>query len=266
MTNNAHGQRDRASSDTQRQADRHGGVRRAARGLAGLSARLPLRDDPRRRPPGVGDTTKGPGVAAAPLSTASGSRLTDEEALERTQAIPRGRARMCETQEFAFASAAGAARMRAIRPLADMTTSLQSRTMIQWPRGVEAGVVQGIPCRHLRRRGQPCGEVASDHEQGPGDHRLDLLVSSGTRLPLCRSRTGAARTAAGTVRLRGGSGEKLRFFHTVDPAITRKRDIEDDRSEESGEAEASRRSNRLGAATASTTSPLGRVTSSPTAL
>ncbi len=37
---------------------------------------------------------------------------------------------------------------------------------------------------------------------------------------------GADRGRASTIRIRGGLGEHLRFFHTVDPVISRKRDIE----------------------------------------
>ena len=67
------------------------------------------------------------------------------------------------------------------------------------------------------------------------------------------------------VRLLGGTPEQLRFFHTVDPAITRKRSIDGPRDQVRRPTCGSRRSSRSGSRCRCTTSRPAPATSSPTA-
>jgi DNA repair photolyase len=150
--------------------------------------------------------------------------LCDTEALARAQAYLYGYA--ISTQEFAFCQASSGRRaMRAIRTSARQSVQ-NVRNIIAWPgepsrewcAGFLAGIFdaegsysQGI----LRISNTDEGIVARIH--------LSLRMLRFT-FTLARIERPPSRTIQ-VVRLLGGLREHLRFFHSVDPAITRKRDI-----------------------------------------
>jgi DNA repair photolyase len=151
--------------------------------------------------------------------------LTDREALERAQQYLLGFA--VPTQNIVFQeAAAGARRVDAIRTRARHHVELFQK-IVGWPPEPSsewrAGFIAGI----------------FDAE---GSYSRGILRMSNTN-PLivrfmenCLTQLGFSfatefRAAEGlkpikVVRVRGGLKEHLRFFHAVDPAITRKRDIE----------------------------------------
>lgn len=148
--------------------------------------------------------------------------LADNEALVRAWEYLRGFG--TETQEFAFAPAAGARRaMMAIRTSTAAGVRAISE-LIRWPilpseswrKGFLAGIfdAEGSCSRGVWR-------VAST------DPEMIEQVASSLKDLGFRTAMDLTRNANGLcyVRLVGGLQERLRFFQQVDPAITRKRDI-----------------------------------------
>ena len=101
------------------------------------------------------------------------------------------------------------------------------RARSRWPRAPTDAVAQGLPRRHLRRRGLVRGERTPDLQHRSGDHRLDARMprpasgstpsSSDRREPNgCDASASAAASRAAAV------------LPLTDPAITRKRTIEGD--------------------------------------
>ncbi|MGH2677920.1 MAG: intein-containing Rv2578c family radical SAM protein [Actinomycetota bacterium] len=149
--------------------------------------------------------------------------LTDLEALRRARryladaAVP--------TDEFLFQQAAGAGRtMNAIRTsvrtrieMIREVVSWPKRRSADWSKGFLAGIfdAEGSYSRGILRISNTSldilGEVASALDRLGFTPRVEV---TGKPNGLC------------TVRVLGGVREALRFFHTTDPAITRKRSIE----------------------------------------
>jgi DNA repair photolyase len=150
--------------------------------------------------------------------------LADEEALQRTQDYLRRWE--IDTQQFVFQRAAAGCRpMQAIRTHARPKVE-QIRSLIAWPtapsREWSAGFLAGIYDAEgsyndgiLRISNTDSEIIASIARCLRGfDFRLVVEhVHHETRKPI------------DNVRLLGGLREHLRFFHSVDPAIVRKRDI-----------------------------------------
>lgn len=151
--------------------------------------------------------------------------LADQEGLDRTRTYLDSWA--LDTQEFQFAVAiAGRRPIRAIRTSARQAVA-DIRELIDWPRHPSrswaAGFLAGI----------------FDAE---GSYSAGILRISNTDLEIvswirhCLDEFGFSyvvehtkpdqRKPVDVVRVTGGLKEHLRFFHAVDPAISRKRDIE----------------------------------------
>ena len=148
--------------------------------------------------------------------------LADFEGLRRTRAFLA--ATGVETDEFVFAAAAGEHReIRAIRTQARDRVD-QIRGLVRWPwspslawsKGFLAGIfdAEGGHNRGVLRIFNT-DEAILDRTIGClRDLGFDTTVEDLGLPNGCKS-----------VRIRGGLRERLRFFHTVDPAITRKRSI-----------------------------------------
>ena len=151
--------------------------------------------------------------------------LCDDEALQRARLYLRNRE--IETQQFLFQTAAGERRgMRAIRTHAQSQIE-PVRQLIAWPvqptTGWRAGFLAGM----------------FDAEGSYSDGILRIGNTDGLIvewLSLCLRDSGfdfaveqvkpAKRCPVTVLRLRGGLPEHLRFFHSVQPAISRKCDLE----------------------------------------
>jgi DNA repair photolyase len=148
--------------------------------------------------------------------------LADLEGLRRSQEFLA--AAGVETDEFTFAAAAGTHReVRAIRTQArDRVDHI--RDLVRWPwspsaewsKGFLAGIfdAEGGCQRGILRIWNTDEAILGRAIACLRDLGFDTVVED-PGLP----------NGAKTVRIRGGLGERLRFFHTVDPAIRRKRSI-----------------------------------------
>ena len=116
--------------------------------------------------------------------------------------------------------------MRAIRNAASRERRPRPRTRSpgrgtrrpSWRKGFLAGIFDAegsCSARHLR---------ISEH--GRGDHRMDAPNACERFGFDSSSRTTTGRTGCAACACAAALPEQLRFFHTVDPAITRKRSIE----------------------------------------
>ena len=148
--------------------------------------------------------------------------LCDLEALER------GRRwlsyRYIETRQFAFAAAAGRP-MQAIRT--NTASNLRAiRELIAWPdspaRGWQAGFLAGI---FDAEGSYSCGILRIANTDPQIIWRLCAALKELDFRFVVEHRTPEQAKPIDYVRLLGGLREHLRFFHTVDPAITRKRDV-----------------------------------------
>jgi DNA repair photolyase len=147
--------------------------------------------------------------------------LTDDEALARTQRFL-DEALGIRARESAFASL-GRRSMRAL--VAGGHDNVAAITeMIEWPRGVRPEWCKGFLAGVFDAEGSH-SEVIRISNTDPAI--IDWICWSMRALGFS-VRVEDPRRANGmrVVRLLGGLREKLRFFHTVDPAITRKREIE----------------------------------------
>jgi DNA repair photolyase len=148
--------------------------------------------------------------------------LCDLEALERAKTwLSYG---YIETTQFAFASGS-------VRPMQAIRASSRDkvgriRELIAWPdappRAWQAGFLAGI----FDAEGSYSGGVLRiSNTDGEIIRRLcDALRAFDFRFVI-EHYAGETRKPIDYVRIVGGLREHLRFFHTVDPAITRKRDI-----------------------------------------
>ncbi|HEY7996620.1 MAG TPA: radical SAM protein, partial [Steroidobacteraceae bacterium] len=148
--------------------------------------------------------------------------LCDLEALERAKTwLSYG---YIETTQFAFASGS-------VRPMQAIRASSRDkvgriRELIAWPdappRAWQAGFLAGI----FDAEGSYSGGVLriSNTDAEIIGRLCDALRAFGFRFVVEHSKTERVKPVD-YVRIVGGLREHLRFFHTVDPAITRKRDI-----------------------------------------
>jgi DNA repair photolyase len=149
--------------------------------------------------------------------------LVDLEPLQRTREFLR---RLdVETDEFAFAAGGGG-----VRPITAIRTQRRTsvsaiRALIEWPRhpsedwckGFLAGIfdAEGSYSRGILRICNTDAEIIEHIRQGLGRLGLPSVLED-------RVRPNGLRV----VRVPGGLRTHLRFFHSVDPATTRKRTID----------------------------------------
>lgn len=149
--------------------------------------------------------------------------LVDLEALRRSREYLGGF--QVTTQEFLFQAAAGAGRaMRAIRTSTAANVDA-IRGLCDWPHAPSADWTKGFLA----------GIFDAEGHYGGGSLRIsntDLEILGHTASALDRLGFDSRLEVTGkpnglcTVRLLGGIREALRFFHTTNPAISRKRSIE----------------------------------------
>jgi DNA repair photolyase len=145
--------------------------------------------------------------------------LADIEALRRGQEYLTGLD--VSTQEFAFAAYAG-------RPMQAIRTSARDkvdtvRQLILWPKRPSVDWMKGFLAGIFDAEGHH-GQVVRITNGDP--EIIDWITYCLLRLEFAHVVEKARPNGVVNVRLSGGLAEKLRFFHTVDPAITRKRSIE----------------------------------------
>jgi DNA repair photolyase len=146
--------------------------------------------------------------------------LTDEEALERTRRYLEDELGV-RARESAFASL-GRRSMRAITAGGHDNVAAITE-MIQWPRGVRPEWCKGFLAGIFDAEGGHVDVIRITNKDPEIIHWICWsLRALGFRYVV----EAAGADGCRNVRLLGGLREKLRFFHTVDPAITRKRDIE----------------------------------------
>jgi DNA repair photolyase len=146
--------------------------------------------------------------------------LTHDEALQRTR-VYLEESLGVRARESAFASL-GRRSMRAIVAGGHQNVAAIA-DMIEWPRGVRPEWCKGFLAGIFDAEGSHSEVVRITNKDA---QIIDWITWSlralGFRFVVEPVRPNGCRA----VRLLGGLHEKLRFFHTVDPAITRKRDIE----------------------------------------
>jgi DNA repair photolyase/intein/homing endonuclease len=146
--------------------------------------------------------------------------LTDQEALHRAKKYLQEELGVV-TQEAMFASL-GRRSMRQIRTATRENVEAIAG-IIEWPRGVRPEWCKGFLAGIFDAEGHH-GQVIRicNTDARIIDWICWSLRTLGFRFTVESERPNGCRH----VRLRGGLREKLRFFQTVDPAITRKREIE----------------------------------------
>jgi DNA repair photolyase len=146
--------------------------------------------------------------------------LTDQEALHRAKRYLQEEIGVV-TQEAAFVSL-GRRSMRQIRTCTRENVAAIAG-IIEWPRGVRTEWCKGFLAGIFDAAGHH-GQVVRICNSDPQiiDWICWSLRTLGFRFTVESERPNGCRH----VRLLGGLREKLRFFQTVDPAITRKREIE----------------------------------------
>jgi DNA repair photolyase len=151
--------------------------------------------------------------------------LIDEEPLERVQRYLRELE--IETRTFAFAAASGTrAAMHAIRTSAGWAVE-RIRELCLWPEDPHRDWSKGFLAGIFDAEGSYSGGILrfSNTDAEIVSQIWNALVRFGFDGVVEREPRGHGHPAA-NVRVRGGLKEHLRFFHTVDPAISRKLDIE----------------------------------------
>jgi DNA repair photolyase len=149
--------------------------------------------------------------------------LTDIEALQRTREYLLGVDVATDEFQFANAGATGTAKpMAAIRTQARDSVN-RVREVIAWPRFAEDDWCKGFLAGIFDAEGSHSGCIRIANTDSA---IIDWITWCLRRLGFeyvieIRNRGNQLRN----VRLRGGFRENVRFFHTVDPAITRKRTI-----------------------------------------
>ena len=147
--------------------------------------------------------------------------LIDDEALDRTQEYLALEG--VGTDRFAFAQATGSRRaIDAIRTSAREQVE-RIRSLIEWPGAPSEAWRKGFLAGVFDAEGSANGVVRIANT----DPEMIARTSD------CLRRLGFDAVVEGSpdhklryVRLRGGACDALRFMHTVDPAISRKRDLE----------------------------------------
>ena len=147
--------------------------------------------------------------------------LTDDEALARTK-LYLDEALGIRARESAFASL-GCRSMRALTAGGRENVAAITE-MIEWPRGVRPEWCKGFLAGIF--------DAEDSHSAVVRISNTDPLIIDWTCWSLrtlgfqFRVENPSRANGLRVVRILGGLREKLRFFHTVDPAITRKREIE----------------------------------------
>ncbi len=150
--------------------------------------------------------------------------LCDEQALERTREYLRHY--QIETRQFVFAAArAGRRLVNGIRTHARLHVD-EVRKLIAWPdeptgkwhAGFLAGIfdAEGSYCGGVLRISNTSGEIIAWISRSLRELQFRFVVEHIDR---------TVTRPIDVVRVIGGLVEHLRFFHSVDPAISRKRDI-----------------------------------------
>ena len=185
-----------AAPDDEQRAAGHRPLRRPAAADRGLQARLPVRPDPRRRPP-AGVRVPAPDGRIARRHTASGSRSTDFEALRRAQHVPRG-VRRRDPRVRLRGGGRRPPRDRGRSAPARGRRSRRSRELIRVPVRADQGLAQGLPRRDLRRRGlvRPAGaaDLATPTASSSTGRRSRSTCSGST--PSSRTTTGRTSCAS----------------------------------------------------------------------
>lgn len=150
--------------------------------------------------------------------------LSDEEALERASRYLLDLE--VATRSFVFhLAAAGGKSMQAIRTSACRSVELV-KDLIAWPESTSEEWAQGFLAGIFDAEGSYAGgtlRIANTDDETI-DRTQASLEALGFATVLEERLENRARPLK-SVRIGGGLGEHLRFFHTVDPAIGRKRDI-----------------------------------------
>lgn len=150
--------------------------------------------------------------------------LCDDEALRRTEGYLRNW--QIETRRLVFQKAVGMRRaLNAIRTSSRINL-YEIRELIDWPRLPSKEWAAGFLAGIFDAEGSFSGSILRISNTDPeiiGWIRR-CLDTFGFRYAVERTKLDHAKPVD-VVRLKGGLREQLRFFHTVDPAITRKRDI-----------------------------------------
>jgi DNA repair photolyase len=149
--------------------------------------------------------------------------LVDLEGLVRTQGFLGDLGVF--TREFIFQEAVGARKaMHAIRN--SSTTGVEAiNEIVKWPLSVSAAWCEGFLAGIFDAEGSYSRGILRICNTDEPMIRWVTACLRRIRFPYDIEAT-CGRNGLAAVRLRGGLREHLRFFHTVDPAITRKRTIE----------------------------------------
>jgi DNA repair photolyase len=150
--------------------------------------------------------------------------LCDDQALERTSEYLQDWE--IETRPFVFqAAAAGRREMRAVRTHSRLNVE-SIRKIIDWPAEPEPGWSAGFVAGLFDAAGSYSQGVLRISNTDPEiiGWATRSLAALGFRFSLEDKKRAAGKPVT-VVRLDGGLREHLRFFHTTDPCITRKRDI-----------------------------------------
>jgi DNA repair photolyase len=199
----------------------------------GSFAAVPMRDQDYREGYLRG-LIRGDGLLASYRYTRSGRAQGDQHqfrlALCDEEALRRARQYLIErqvaTQEFLFQEAAAGRRaMRAIRTHA-ISSVERVRRLVAWPIAPSRSWYSGFLAGMFDAEGCYSQGVLriSNTDQQIIDRIGDALREWQFRFVVEHTRRDAAKPVA-VVRVVGGLREHLRFFHSVEPAITRKREI-----------------------------------------
>ncbi len=132
-----------------------------------------------------------------------------------------------QTREFQFAAAVG--NRRSLQAIAAYSRTKFERiiTLITWPAYASDSWHKGFLAGVFDAEGScSCGVLRIANTD---DEMIRRIVESMNRLRfdvVVETQRSERERPVRCVRILGGLRERLRFFHTVDPAITRKRDIE----------------------------------------
>jgi DNA repair photolyase len=147
--------------------------------------------------------------------------LTDLEPLGRARRYLV--ARDLRTDVFAFSAASGAHRaMTGVRTQTRGNVAA-IREFVRWPRRPEIDWVKGFLAGIFDAEGSHSGSLRICNED---PEIIDWITYGLRRLGIPHVVEPTRSNGLVLVRVSGGLRERLRFFHTVDPAITRKRSIE----------------------------------------
>jgi DNA repair photolyase len=150
--------------------------------------------------------------------------LTDLEGIQRTRAFL-AEANVATDQFLYSASGHGNKEATAIRTQAKARVD-RIRELIEWPRHVEDAWCKGFVAGIFDAEGSYARGIVRICNTDPV--LIDWMTFCLRRLGFDYVREFPKRNDNGmqVIRIRGGLREHLRFFHLVDPAITRKRTIE----------------------------------------